>query len=254
MYVTYKITNKITGEYYIGSHKTDNPYDDYMGSGKLIRKSVEEYGIENHEKQILGVFDNRESSIELEHSLIKEKKNNGDSNILNKSFGGFSFDYINDNLVFDRASFGKMASHESSHEEKRERIRKYNESPVLCLFCKKPIPYEKRYNKFCSSSCSASYNNPIKKRKERQPVYCQTCGKEITQIYRGKNNYKRKFCCANCRVLFYRKLSPLRAQLLNDKEKIITLHNDGMPYRKIAILYKTSANTIKDLLKNRLDN
>lgn len=64
----------MTGKYYIGSHKTDNINDDYMGSGRFIRQSIEQYGVENHKKEILGVFDNRRESVELEHMLVKEKR------------------------------------------------------------------------------------------------------------------------------------------------------------------------------------
>lgn len=51
----------------------------------------------------------------------------------------------------------------------------YNNCPSLCFQCKLELPYEKRRNKFCSSSCAATYNNlnsdpnrkfgPIKKNK-----------------------------------------------------------------------------------------
>lgn len=74
MFITYKITNTITSQYYIGSHKTDNINDGYMGSGKLIRDSIKKYGIENHRKEILAVFDNRKDSVDLEHKLVKQKK------------------------------------------------------------------------------------------------------------------------------------------------------------------------------------
>ncbi len=83
MFITYKITNNITGMYYIGSHKTDDPYDDYMGSGRLIKESIDKYGLENHTKEILGVFDTREESVDLEHRLVKEKKRNERDKVLN---------------------------------------------------------------------------------------------------------------------------------------------------------------------------
>ena len=74
MFITYKIINLITQQYYIGSHKTDNINDNYMGSGKRIKASILQYGICNHKKEILGIFENRKDSINLEHALIKESK------------------------------------------------------------------------------------------------------------------------------------------------------------------------------------
>ena len=44
-------------------------------------------------------------------------------------------------------------------ELKIKRIYEYNSNPSVCLCCNKALSYEKRNNKFCSSSCSASYNN-----------------------------------------------------------------------------------------------
>jgi hypothetical protein len=37
--------------------------------------------------------------------------------------------------------------------------KKYENNPKCCKKCDKKIPYEKRNNDFCNSSCSASFNN-----------------------------------------------------------------------------------------------
>lgn len=39
------------------------------------------------------------------------------------------------------------------------KINKYNLAPTLCAHCQKPLPFNKRKNKFCSHSCSATTNN-----------------------------------------------------------------------------------------------
>ena len=42
---------------------------------------------------------------------------------------------------------------------KELRIQEYNKNPNKCKFCEKVFPYEKRSNKFCNTSCAASFNN-----------------------------------------------------------------------------------------------
>ena len=49
----YRTTCIVTGKYYIGMHSTDDINDGYLGSGKIITRSIEKHGKENHTREIL---------------------------------------------------------------------------------------------------------------------------------------------------------------------------------------------------------
>jgi hypothetical protein len=66
----YKTTCLVTGRYYIGMHSTSNLEDGYMGSGQRLRRSIRKHGPENHKKEILEFFENRELLIEAEKRMI----------------------------------------------------------------------------------------------------------------------------------------------------------------------------------------
>ena len=53
-----------------------------------------------------------------------------------------------------------------------------------CLNCGNPII--KKENKFCNSSCAASYNNKKSPKREKKIRICLNCGKEI-------NKYQNKY-------------------------------------------------------------
>lgn len=72
-YTIYQVTNKINGKIYIGKHQTTDLEDGYMGSGTLIRRAQEKYGIQNFEKEILHVFDNEHEMTNKEKELVTEE-------------------------------------------------------------------------------------------------------------------------------------------------------------------------------------
>ena len=109
---------------------------------------------------------------------------------------------------------GYLKSKQKIQDKKMERILNYNKNPKICLCCKKSIPYDKRYNDFCSRSCSASYHNQglcrnqktfrneihgdinnIKEKGYRKyeeiVLYCNNCGKKLKKT-------QKKYCGIKC--------------------------------------------------------
>jgi group I intron endonuclease len=94
-YTIYKVTNNVNGKIYIGSHKTKDLNDNYMGSGKYLNRAFQKYGLENFTKEILFIFDNPKDMYAKESEIVNEEFL-AESNTYNLKKGGFGgFDYIN---------------------------------------------------------------------------------------------------------------------------------------------------------------
>ena len=95
-YTIYKITNKLDGKIYVGSHKTKKLDDDYMGSGKYLIAAQKKYGLENFTKEILFIFDNPKDMFDKESEIVSEDFLMTE-NTYNLKIGGFGgWDHIND--------------------------------------------------------------------------------------------------------------------------------------------------------------
>jgi hypothetical protein len=94
-YLIYKITNIVNGKIYIGSHKTKNKDDGYMGSGKYLGYAYDKHGIDRFVKEILFVFDNAAEMYAKEAELVNDDFLS-EGNTYNLKRGGLGgFDYLN---------------------------------------------------------------------------------------------------------------------------------------------------------------
>lgn len=72
LHYVYCVTNTINGKKYIGKHSSYNLYDNYMGSGKLIKRALKKYGIKNFNKKIIKVFNTSNEAFMYEKQLVTQ--------------------------------------------------------------------------------------------------------------------------------------------------------------------------------------
>lgn len=72
LFSVYRTTNVITGHFYLGYHKSKDPYDSYLGSGSQLRIEIEKYGISNFRKEVLFIFETSDEAFKKEEHLIQE--------------------------------------------------------------------------------------------------------------------------------------------------------------------------------------
>lgn len=110
----YKIINLVNEKWYIGSHRTNETSiencinDGYIGSGTLLLKAYEKYGIENFKKEILCLTENAYETEELILTELNAKSDKMSYNLKNTG----TAPPINRMLGVDNPMYGKDFSDE----------------------------------------------------------------------------------------------------------------------------------------------
>ena len=108
LHTVYKTVNLLNGRFYIGYHKTENPNDDYLGSGRVIKNAIRKYGRAKFKKFVLFAFEDAEQAFEKEKELVATAMQNPLCyNIREGGDGGF--EYINQTLWKTQAGREKMS-------------------------------------------------------------------------------------------------------------------------------------------------
>lgn len=152
--------------------------------------------------------------------------------------------------------FARKQAIESCKRKKQQRIKEYNENPSKCTYCDSALSYDKRKNKFCGSSCSATYNNTgrVASQEKKEKISKSLKGKPKTRIGYGKlycnvflkqcsccenkfyvNNIKhsRKTCSKRCATILITQFRTYQ----NGSRKAVWFYN---PYENKKVLLESS--------------
>lgn len=121
----YKTTNNINGKYYIGKHKTQDLDDNYLGSGKILKRAIKKHGIDNFTKEYLFIFDNEEDMNNKENEIVSIEFIKEDTNYNLKIGGEGGWDYINTKYP-NGTMYGKSLTVETKKILSDIMIERYN--------------------------------------------------------------------------------------------------------------------------------
>jgi len=108
-YLIYETVNLITGQRYIGAHKTTNLDDGYIGSGKVLKRAIKKYGITAFSRTILCECDTAKEMYEMESKLVSVSWI-ADPNTYNIRLGGNGgWDHI-DHQKIDKLGNGRKGA------------------------------------------------------------------------------------------------------------------------------------------------
>lgn len=190
-YTIYETINKINGQNYIGKHITNNPYDDYLGSGKYLKRAIKKYGVENFEKKVLYIFDNKEDMDRKEAELVDEEYLKFCKTYNLKQGGDGGWDYINENGFAKNKEHGVIGG--SIHKKRMKEDMVYRQKRIDTWI--KMIKQRHKEGKIKYDTFTGKHHTDETKRKIGQKNSIHQQGEKNSQygtcwIYNEKENIK----------------------------------------------------------------
>jgi putative endonuclease segB len=209
----YKTTNNINGKIYIGKKHSSSFIKDYYGSGKLINRAIDKYGIENFSVEIIEECETLEELNLKEKYYIKHLESNyklgKGYNIASGGDGGNiigllpEIDYNSFILDCKRRAKGKNNpnygngskmsgdNNPSKRPEVREKLSKANSGKNNSMYGKKgklSHRYGTKHSERTKDRIRESLKNKVYKK------VCKNCNKEFNTKYA-----RTTYCSADCK-------------------------------------------------------
>ena len=127
-FLVYKTVTTVKGEYYIGIHITDDIEDDYLGSGKRLKNSIEKHGRDIFKKEILAIFDNPHDMFKMEADLVNEETLK-DPLCLNLKVGGYGSWKLQDSSILWNSEHQKKRTPFNKTEWRQKNSSQLSEWP-----------------------------------------------------------------------------------------------------------------------------
>ena len=87
----YKTINLINQKYYIGKHSSEDPNDEYLGSGTALQRAIKKHGAENFKKEVLYLYESEVEAYNKEREILEELDGVKDPLCYNLCYGGIGF-------------------------------------------------------------------------------------------------------------------------------------------------------------------
>lgn len=252
----YMIYNTINKKRYIGKRSCICAIeeDTYMGSGVLLKKAINKYGLENFEKRILKTFETEDEALEYEKHLIDKLNACEDSNYYNIASGGLGGDT-------------KKGMSESQKEHVRQLLSikfKGANNPNFGKLGKDSPNYGRTVSKETRVKLSRSLKGMVKTPEWRQKISKSLSGNKlpdevkvkISKSLKGKMaginnpNYGKKGSLSH---LYGKKRSSETKSKISDSRKGLCIGKDNPASRPIKVEYHDGTYIVFDTIKDAIN-
>jgi hypothetical protein len=200
-YFIYLTKNLINNKCYIGWHATNNLFDNYIGSGKILKKAIKKYGSENFINGIIE-FSNEKEILKKEIYWIKEMKTlypNG----YNLTLGGEG----SLGRKCSKKTRNKISISNKGHKPSEETLKKLSLSHKGIKPWNTGKTFSKEYKIRMSNSCKGINKGRIISKETRKKISLATKGikklsekqkKQISLRHKGSTHNLIEVICPYC--------------------------------------------------------